>query len=428
MSNALPKGVFDIFPYVTSPKNLWRNSSLWKRVEHAAHRICNLYGFDEIRTPVFEKTETFLRVGEHSDIVKKEVYTFLDKKRRSLTLRPEGTAAVVRALLDHSADMRKDNKFYYILPMFRYERQQSGRYRQHHQFGLEAIGVRHPLRDAEVLSLLWDFYAAVGLQHMQIHVNFLGGQKTRARYDEALREFFRKDLDRLSPLSQERYHANLLRILDSKEPEDQEFIEKAPSILDYIDDRDLSYFDAVLAQLKALGIPFAINPRLVRGLDYYTDLVFEAVTVVGERSYALGGGGRYDELVAQSGGPSMPAFGFGVGLERVIQTLLEQGNSLSTSTRRLRLIPMDEQADAFCFSWANRLRNLGIATEVDWSHKKPKLSLKDAADQQVSFVCLLGEQELATKQFIVKDMSLHQSFSGAQQDVEQRLVYEVQNA
>lgn len=141
-----------------------------------------------------------------------------------------------------------------------------------------------------------------------------------------MREFFRKDLDRLSPLSQERYHANLLRILDSKEPEDQEFIEKAPSILDYIDDRDLSYFDAVLAQLKALGIPFAINPRLVRGLDYYTDLVFEAVTVVGEHSYALGGGGRYDELVAQSGGPSMPAFGFGVGLERVIQTLLEQGN------------------------------------------------------------------------------------------------------
>ncbi|KDU80941.1 histidine--tRNA ligase [Chlamydia muridarum] len=424
----MPKGVFDIFPYVTNSKNLWRNSFLWKTVEHAAHRICNLYGFDEIRTPVFEKTETFLRVGEHSDIVKKEVYTFLDKKGRSLTLRPEGTAAVVRALLDHSADMRKDNKIYYILPMFRYERQQSGRYRQHHQFGLEAIGVRHPLRDAEVLSLLWDFYAAVGLKHMQIQVNFLGGRKTRARYDEALREFFRKDLDKLSTLSQERFHANLLRILDSKEPEDQAFIEQAPSILDYVDDQDLNYFDSVLAELKVLGIPYKINPRLVRGLDYYTDLVFEAVTVVGDHSYALGGGGRYDELVAQSGGPAMPAFGFGVGLERVIQTLLEQGAALPTAPRRLRLIPMDESADAFCFSWAKHLRHLGVATEVDWAHKKPKTALKDAADQQVGFVCFVGEQELSTKQFIVKDMSLHQSFSGAQQDVEQRLVYEVQNA
>ncbi|MEB2681362.1 histidine--tRNA ligase [Chlamydia suis] len=428
MSSALPKGVFDIFPYVTSPKNLWRNSALWKSVEHAAHRVCNLYGFDEIRTPVFEKTETFLRVGEHSDIVKKEVYTFLDKKGRSLTLRPEGTAAVVRALLDHSADMRKDNKIYYILPMFRYERQQSGRYRQHHQFGLEAIGVRHPLRDVEVLSLLWDFYAAVGLKHMQIQVNFLGGQKTRARYDEALRDFFRKDLDRLSPLSQERYHANLLRILDSKEPEDQEFIEKAPSILDYVEDKDLRYFDAVLAELKVLDIPYKINPRLVRGLDYYTDLVFEAVTVVGDHSYALGGGGRYDELVMQSGGPSMPAFGFGVGLERVIQTLLEQETFLPTFTQRLRLVPLDERADSFCFSWAKRLRHLGVATEVDWSHKKPKAALKDAADHLVGFVCLVGEQELSREQFIVKDMSLHQSFSGAKQDVEQRLVYEVQNA
>ncbi|MBQ8498963.1 histidine--tRNA ligase [Chlamydia sp.] len=427
MSNALPKGVFDIFPYVTNPKNLWRNSFLWKTVEDAAHRICNLYGFDEIRTPVFEKTETFLKVGEYSDIVKKEVYTFLDKKGRSLTLRPEGTAAVVRALLDHSSDIRGDNKIYYILPMFRYERQQSGRYRQHHQFGLEAIGVRHPFRDVEVLSLLWDFYAAIGLKHMQIQLNFLGGQKTRARYDEALREFFRNDLDTLSALSRERYQTNLLRILDSKEPEDQELIEKAPSILEYVDDEDLAYFDIVLSELKALGIPHTINPRLVRGLDYYTDLVFEAVNVLGKHSYALGGGGRYDELVAQSGGPAMPAFGFGVGLERVIQTLLEQGGSLPLSAKRLRLIPMDERADRFCFDWAKHLRLLGVATEVDWAHKKPKLALRDASDQQIGFVCLIGDQELSTKRFIVKDMVLHQSFSGAQQDVEQRLVYEVQN-
>lgn len=174
MKVALPKGVFDIFPYITDAKHMWRHTSLWHRVEDVIHDVCGLYGFSEIRTPVFEKSEVFLHVGEQSDIVKKEMYTFLDKKGRSLTLRPEGTAPIVRSFIDNSMNQRDDNKFYYTLPMFRYERQQSGRYRQHHQFGVEAIGVRHPLRDAEILALLWHFYSAVGLQHMQVQLNFLG--------------------------------------------------------------------------------------------------------------------------------------------------------------------------------------------------------------------------------------------------------------
>ncbi|WP_375793700.1 histidine--tRNA ligase [Chlamydia sp. 12-01] len=427
MKVALPKGVFDIFPYITDAKHMWRHTSLWHRVEDVIHEVCDLYGFSEIRTPVFEKSEVFLHVGEQSDIVKKEMYTFLDKKGRSLTLRPEGTAPIVRSFIDNPMSQRDDNKFYYILPMFRYERQQSGRYRQHHQFGLEAIGVRHPLRDAEVLSLLWHFYSAVGLQHMQIQLNFLGGEATRRRYDQVLREYFLQHLDSLSSLSKERFNTNLLRILDSKEPEDQEIIKSAPPILEYISDEDQKYFDEILSALSTLNIPHSINPRLVRGLDYYTDVVFEAITTFGGHSYALGGGGRYDGLIAASGGPATPACGFGVGLERVIQTLLAQENLTLPSSHKLRLIPVEPEADSFCFVWAQHLRGLGIPTEVDWTHKKLKIALKTADTEKVTFVCPIGERELLSEQLTIKNMSLRQEFSGSKQEIEQRLLYEIQN-
>lgn len=427
MKVALPKGVFDIFPYITDAKHMWRHTSLWHRVEDVIHDVCGLYGFSEIRTPVFEKSEVFLHVGEQSDIVKKEMYTFLDKKGRSLTLRPEGTAPIVRSFIDNSMNQRDDNKFYYILPMFRYERQQSGRYRQHHQFGVEAIGVRHPLRDAEILALLWHFYSAVGLQHMQVQLNFLGGEVTRKRYDKILREYFLDHLSSLSSLSKERFNTNLLRILDSKEPEDQEIIQSAPPILDYVSDDDRKYFDEILSALDALNIAYDINPRLVRGLDYYTDLVFEAITTCGDHSYALGGGGRYDGLIASSGGPATPACGFGIGLERVIQTLLAQGNVTPLSSHKLRLIPVESQADSFCFVWAQHLRSLGIPTEVDWTHKKLKNALKIADAEKATFVCPVGERELVSEQLTVKNMSLRQEFSGSKQEVEQRLLYEIQN-
>ncbi|BAE81700.1 histidyl tRNA synthetase [Chlamydia felis Fe/C-56] len=427
MKVALPKGVFDIFPYITDAKHMWRHTSLWHRVEDVIHEVCDLYGFSEVRTPVFEKSEVFLHAGEQSDIVKKEMYTFLDKKGRSLTLRPEGTAPIVRSFIDNSMNQRDDNKFYYILPMFRYERQQSGRYRQHHQFGLEAIGVRHPLRDAEVLSLLWNFYSAVGLQGMQIQLNFLGGGTTRQRYDKVLREYFLEHFESLSSLSKERFNTNLLRILDSKETEDQEIIKSAPSILEYISDEDQKYFDEILTALNSLDIPHSINPKLVRGLDYYTDVVFEAITTFGGHSYALGGGGRYDGLVAASGGPSTPACGFGVGLERVMQTLLAQGNITLPSSHKLRLIPVESQADSFCFIWAQHLRGLGIPTEIDWTHKKLKNALKTADAEKATFVCLVGERELLSEQLTIKDMSSRQEFSGSKQEVEQRLLYEIQN-
>ncbi|BAA98870.1 histidine--tRNA ligase [Chlamydia pneumoniae] len=427
MTVTLPKGVFDIFPYLADAKQLWRHTSLWHSVEKAIHTVCMLYGFCEIRTPIFEKSEVFLHVGEESDVVKKEVYSVLDRKGRSMTLRPERTAAVVSAFLEHGASHRSDIKFYYILPMFRYERQQAGRYRQHHQFGVEAIGVRHPLRDAEVLALLWDFYSRVGLQHMQIQLNFLGGSETRFRYDKVLRAYLKESMGELSALSQQRFSTNVLRILDSKEPEDQEIIRQAPPILDYVSDEDLKYFNEILDALRVLEIPYAINPRLVRGLDYYSDLVFEATTTFQEVSYALGGGGRYDGLISAFGGASLPACGFGVGLERAIQTLLAQKRIEPQFPHKLRLIPMEPDADQFCLEWSQHLRRLGIPTEVDWSHKKVKGALKAASTEQVSFVCLIGERELISQQLVIKNMSLRKEFFGTKEEVEQRLLYEIQN-
>lgn len=427
MTVDLPKGVFDIFPNVTQAKQLWRDSSLWLSIEDIIRKLCALYGFSEIRTPVFEKTEVFLHVGDHSDIVKKEMYTFLDKKGRSLTLRPEGTAPVVRSFIEHTTEHRGDNKFYYILPMFRYERQQMGRYRQHHQFGVEAIGIRHPLRDAEILSLLWEFYKNVGLQCMHLQLNFLGGENTRTHYTAALRTYFKEHFSHLSPLSQERFTTNLLRILDSKEPEDQELIRHAPPILEYVSEVDRAYFDKILEALSNLHIPFTVNPRLVRGLDYYSDLVFEAFTTFQGHTYALGGGGRYDGLIAASGGPSLPACGFGIGLERVIQTLLAQGGMSLKKKPMLRLLPLETEADALCFSWSQHLRSLGIPTEVEWSHRKVKAALHAASHEQVTYVCIIGARELQEQQFTIKNMFSRQEFSGSQGELEQRLLYEIQN-
>ncbi|ANH78464.1 histidine--tRNA ligase [Candidatus Chlamydia sanziniae] len=427
MTVPLPKGVFDIFPYLTDSKQMWRHTSLWHSVEKTVHEICALYGFYEIRTPTFEKTEVFVHAGEESDVVKKEMYSFLDKKGRSLTLRPEGTAAVVRAFIEHRADQRGDNKFYYLLPMFRYERQQAGRYRQHHQFGVEAIGIKHPLRDVEILALLWDFYTHVGLKHVKMSLNFLGGNTTRQQYNKVLHAYFKKHFQHLSALSQERFTTNILRILDSKEPEDQEIICNAPPILDYLSDTDYQYFHEILDALNFLSIPHDINSRLVRGLDYYSDVVFEATTTFSERSYALGGGGRYDGLIAALGGPPLPACGFGVGLERVIQTLLAQGQIAKKFPCKLRLIPMEIAANKFCLIWAQNLRNHHIPTEIDWSYKKIKAALKAADEEDVSHICLIGKRELVSQQLTIKNMTLHQEFSGSKQEVEQRLFYEIQN-
>ncbi|WP_213318776.1 histidine--tRNA ligase [Chlamydiifrater volucris] len=429
MGSSLPKGVFDILPRVLDAEHLWRSSGVWRHVEAVARHLCDLYGFQEIRTPVFEKTEVFHRVGEHTDIVRKETYTFLDRKGRSITLRPEGTAAVARALVEHRLyEGVKENKFFYLAPMFRYERQQAGRYRQHHQFGVEAIGIKHPLKDAEVVSLLWDFFSSLGLRDVQLRVNYLASGSSRESYSQKLREFFSDCYEQLSPISKERFSTNPMRILDSKEPEDILLLKTAPSGVDFLEDADRTYLEEVCTALKGRGISCSLDPLLVRGLDYYTGFVFEAfIEGIGGQN-SIGGGGRYDNLIAESGGPNIPAFGFGIGVERVIRTLMQQQAPLPGKGFSCRLLPMGREAEEFCFLWANSLRQMSIPAEVDYSGRSVKSMLKSASIENISFICVVGEEELRNKHFILRNMRDRKEEKGSQEDIKEKLLYEIQNA
>ena len=262
------------------------------------------------------------------------MYTFLDKAERSLSLRPEGTAPAMRAFIEKNlAQQSPLHKFFYIAPMFRYERSQAGRYRQHHQFGVEAIGSPLPYQDAEIIHLLWTLYSRLGLKGLTLHLNSIGSEEARVNFRHALKMYLRPHLEELSPESQERYETNPLRILDSKDPKDQKWIHHAPHLLDYLDEASKSHFAQVCGLLDQIGIPFQINHRLVRGLDYYNNTVFEITSSELGAQNSLGGGGRYDGLLKTLGGPDLPAFGFGAGLERIIQTMLAQNVHPAKATR-----------------------------------------------------------------------------------------------
>ncbi|WP_213358125.1 histidine--tRNA ligase [Chlamydiifrater phoenicopteri] len=429
MVTSLPKGVFDILPNAFGGENLWKSSRIWRYVESVARGLCDLYGFREVRTPVFEKTEVFHRVGEHTDIVRKETYTFLDRKGRSLTLRPEGTAAVARALVEHRLyEGGKENKLFYLAPMFRYERQQAGRYRQHHQFGVEAIGVRHPFKDAEVVSLLWDFFSSLGLKKVCLRVNYLTAGVVREAYFRELKDFFSQRYDQLSPISRERFSTNPMRILDSKEPEDRALLKDVPSGIEFLKEEDRRYLEIVCSALEGKGIECILDPLLVRGLDYYTGFVFEAfIDGIGGQN-SIGGGGRYDNLIAESGGPDIPAFGFGIGLERVIRTLVQQQVALPGEGVVCRFLPIGEEAEKFCFLWADALRRECIPAEVDYSRKSVKNMLKSASVEQIPFVCVVGDDELRHGTFVLRSMRDRKEESGSQKDIKEKLLYEVQNA
>lgn len=403
----IPKGVFDILP--TDPEAEWRSSGIWNYLEQVIRQLAFEFGFEEIRTPLFETTELFTRsIGTSSDIVTKEMYTFQDKGGRSLTLRPEGTAPVMRALIEKSLFQQKSlHKLFYILPMFRYERQQAGRYRQHHQFGVEVVGTSLPEQDVEVIHLLWTLYERLGIRNLTLHLNSIGNEKTRQAYRHALKMFLRPHVDKLSTDSQTRYEVNPLRILDSKDPHDQKLLEQAPQIIDFLDESGKAHFERVCSLLNKLRIPVFLNPKLVRGLDYYNDTVFEITSEQLGAQNSLGGGGRYDGLVEQLGGPSTPAFGFGAGLERIIQTLLAQKGLLPSPIRSdLFLIPLGEAATERCFLWMAEIRSkqLPLRIEMDTSGKKLKAALRYADAIKARFVAVIGEDELQTGLIELKHM------------------------
>lgn len=407
MDYQIAKGVFDILPKDPDPAGKWRESHLWQYVESKVRQITEEYGYREIRTPLFEKTELFQRsIGSTSDIVSKEMYTFFDKANRSLTLRPEGTASAMRAFIEKHLDQQLPiQKFYYLFPMFRYERQQAGRYRQHHQFGVEAIGNGSPCQDVEVIHLLYMFFQRLGLKGLTLHLNSIGDTEARQKYKDALKETLFSHYEELSEESKERFHTNTLRILDSKDPKDKKLLHHIPSILDFLDPEAKDHFEAVCGLLNEIGISFQINTRLVRGLDYYNKTVFEITAEELGSQNSIGGGGRYDGLIKQLGGPDLPAFGFGAGIERIIQTMLGQHVSLPPPPSVLLfLIPMGERAKKACFKLLCTLRSEHFAVEMDFSDKKLKNALRYADETSARYVAVIGDNELGSGMIELKEM------------------------
>lgn len=411
MKYKIPPGVFDILPQ--DDQAPWRSSYLWNYVEKEIRAIAQEFGYRELRTPLFEKTELFHRtVGESSDIVTKEMYTFEDKGGRMLSLRPEGTAPAMRAFIDNNlASQGTVHKLYYIGPMFRYERAQAGRYRQHHQFGVEAIGIKNPEQDVEVIDLIYSLYRRLGLQQLTLYINSLGDSESRLAFREALREYLLKYQHELSEDSQRRLTTNPLRILDSKDPKDQEIVDGAPCLLDFLNEESKKHFHDVQQLLEKIGIPYKINSKLVRGLDYYNHTVFEIVAGELGAQNSMVGGGRYDGLIKTLGGPDLPSIGFGCGIERLIQTMLKQMVPLPKPDHPLLfLIPLGDKAKEKCFVLMHSLRQEGIAVQMDMSGRKLGKAMQHANQIRAEYVAVVGDSELETGRIELKEMESGNSY------------------
>jgi len=395
-----PKGTQDIIPGTIEK---------WQALEDLIRKICREYGFLEIRTPVFEMTELFQRgVGETTDIVNKEMYTFLDKGDRSLTLRPEGTASVCRAYVENKLYAQTlPAKLYYLGPMFRYEKMQAGRFRQFHQFGAEVLGGEDPLVDAEIIHLLWDFFQRLGLTALKVHINSVGCPVCRGDYREKLKAFLKDKTERLCPDCQSRFERNPMRILDCKQQACRELTAGVPTMLDSLCADCRLHFERVLAYLRLSGVQYEIDPRMVRGLDYYQKTAFEVIAEgIGAQS-AICGGGRYDGLVEEIGGPSTPGIGFAMGLERILAVLEKQNIEMEDRGERSVVIAaLGENARQEGFKLAARFRKDGISTLMDLLGRSLKNQMKYADRVGARYVLIIGEEELSKEIVVVRDMKL----------------------
>lgn len=414
MSYQRPKGTADILP---------GQSALWQHVEAIAKRIMESYQYREIRTPLFENYDVFARSsGETSDVVSKEMYTFADKGGRQMALRPEGTAGVVRAYVEnklYGPDHEKPYKVYYMGPMYRYERPQSGRQREFHQIGVEAFGVDSPALDAEVIALAKDLLEALGAKHLKFAINTLGDPASRAAYHQALVAFLTPFQAQLSADSKVRLEKNPLRILDSKDKGDQAIVADAPKILDYLTPEATAHFEAVQGFLKALGIPYEIDADMVRGLDYYNHTIFEVMSddaVFGGGYTTVLAGGRYNGLVEELGGPQTPGVGFAMGVERAM--LLLSGQAIETALPAY-IVTIGEAAQAAALRLAHALRRQGVAVDMDFQGRKPKAQFKSANKANAQLVMTLGDSELASATVQVKNMQ-----TGVQKEFKQAAVAE----
>ncbi len=396
----IPKGTKDVLP---------NQSYKWQYIEQTAREVARVFNFKEIRTPVFEYTELFRRgVGETTDVVGKEMYTFEDKGGRSLTLKPEGTAGAVRLFVENGlSSTPMPVKTFYITPAFRYERPQSGRLREFHQFGIEVFGSESAETDAEVILAASSFLKKLKIGGASLEINSIGCKTCRAEYNMALKEYFKPHLGEMCETCRTRFNTNPLRMLDCKEETCKKIAAGAPYITDYLCPDCAAHFQKVKSVLSAQGVEYRVNPRIVRGLDYYTRTVFEFVSDAIGAQGTVCGGGRYDGLVGELGGPEVPAIGFGAGIERLMLLMESTGAEYPEEPKpAIYIAGMDEESRAAAFKITMELRGRGISAETDHMNRSVKAQLKYADKLGAKFVAVIGESELASGEVNLKNMSL----------------------
>ena len=396
-----PKGTQDILP---------GDSAKWQYVENVARETFKKYNYGEIRTPMFEHYEVISRsVGDTTDIVTKEMYDFHDKGDRHITLRPEGTAPVVRSYVENklfAPEVQKPVKVYYIGSMFRYERPQAGRLREFHQLGVECFGSKNPATDVETIAMAYQLFNTLGIKDVTLHLNSLGNTDSRLAYRQALIDYLTPMRESLSKDSQRRLEENPLRVLDSKEKEDKVAVENAPSILDYLDEESQTHFDEVRAMLDSLNIPYVIDTNMVRGLDYYNHTIFEFITTIDKSELTICAGGRYDSLVEYFGGPETAGFGFGLGLERLLLVLDKQGIKLPVEeSLDVYIAVLGSGANGKALELVQSIRYQGFKAERDYLGRKIKAQFKSADTFKAKTVITLGESEVESGQVNVKNNS-----------------------
>lgn len=394
-----PKGTQDILPV---------DSAKWQYVENVARETFKKYNYGEIRTPMFEHYEVISRsVGDTTDIVTKEMYDFHDKGDRHITLRPEGTAPVVRSYVENklfAPEVQKPVKVYYIGSMFRYERPQAGRLREFHQLGVECFGSKNPATDVETIAMAYQLFNTLGIRDVTLHLNSLGNTESRLAYRQALIDYLTPMRESLSKDSQRRLDENPLRVLDSKEKEDKVAVENAPSILDYLDEESQAHFDEVRAMLDSLNIPYVIDTNMVRGLDYYNHTIFEFITTIDKSELTICAGGRYDSLVEYFGGPETAGFGFGLGLERLLLVLDKQGIELPVEeSLDVYIAVLGSGANGKALELVQAIRYQGFKAERDYLGRKIKAQFKSADTFKAKTVITLGESEVESGQVNVKN-------------------------
>ena len=405
------KGTHDILP---------NESGKWKDLEDIIYKTCNLFGFKEIRTPIFEKTNLFLRgIGEVTDIVSKEMYSWQDRDGSNLTLRPELTASVVRSYIQHNLQNQSSSqRLFYMGPLFRRERPQKGRQRQFHQFGVEAFGSENPEQDVEIISIAWHLLSLLGISNkVQLKINSIGSNECRKNYRKALLDFIKPHFNLLSEVSKVRFEKNPLRILDTKNPEERKVLSNAPKISDYYTNEDETHFQTILKFLGCLNIPYNIDLGLVRGLDYYTRTVFEFTSNSLGAQDALLGGGRYDNLVQDLGGKVVPGIGFAAGIERLLLILEAEKYNFKKHTPDIYFICIEQNAIQVMLSISKKLREKNYIVVFDLLRRSLKAQMREANKFKVRYVIIIGEEELAHKKVTIKDLQKKAQYSYYQSDL-----------